>query len=158
MTTATRTVRDAAETWLKRCKGEELDTQTIKTYRSQVETHVLPRIGGAVLADLGRGDIEEFMDDLLEQISREMTRKVMVSLKSLLNLAVARGWIATSPAALVKLKRQSRHDKEAIPRSEDDVELFEKMEQDLMAACRGLGSAATPGGLENYNTRCYILN
>jgi hypothetical protein len=112
MKIAARTVRDAADAWLKRCKREELDTQTIKTYRCQVETHVLPRLGDVALADLRRADVVAFMEDMLDTHSREMTRKVMVSLKSLLKVAVEREWIATSPAASVGLKRQSRHEAE----------------------------------------------
>jgi len=96
MTTTTRTVRDASDAWLKRCKREELDTQTIKTYRCQVETHILPRLGDVELADLRRAGVVEFMEDMLDANTREMTRKVMVSLKSLLKVAVEREWIATT--------------------------------------------------------------
>ena len=72
-----KTVRDAAEAWLKRCKREGLDRQTIKTYRSQGEKHILPRIGDRELADLRRADIREFVDEMLDdENSREMTRKV----------------------------------------------------------------------------------
>jgi integrase len=53
-------------------------------------------------------------------------RKVLVSLKSLLNVAVEREWIAASPAALVKLKRQARHDKqEKIPTKDEIRRLIE---------------------------------
>lgn len=121
MTTPTRTVRDAADAWLRRCKREGLDTQTIKTYRCQVETHVLPRLGDKPLADLRRADIVEFMEEMLDANSREMTRKVMVSLKSLLKVAVEREWIATSPAASVGLKRQSRHDEEVVVPTKEEI-------------------------------------
>lgn len=50
MTAPRRTVRDAADAWLKRCRREELDRQTIKTYRSQVENHLLPRIDAVRVA------------------------------------------------------------------------------------------------------------
>jgi len=120
MLAAPKTVRDAANAWLKRCTRENLDSQTVRTYRSQVENHVLPRIGDVVLDELRRADIREFLDDMLDEVSREMTRKVLVSLKSLLKEAVDREWIAASPAEGVKLKRQSRHDKVAeIPTKEE---------------------------------------
>ena len=34
MSPTPKTVHDAAEAWLKRCASEELDNQTLKTYRS----------------------------------------------------------------------------------------------------------------------------
>lgn len=124
MTAPRRTVRDAAAAWLKRCRREELDRQTIKTYRSQVENHVLPRIGDRDLAELRRADIREFVDEMLDENSRAMTRKVLVSLKSLLKEAVEREWIAASPAADVGLKRQKRHDKLPEIPSKEEIRLM----------------------------------
>ena len=97
MTATPKTVHDAAEAWLKRCTREELDNQTLKTYRSQVNNHILPRIGDRVLAELRRVDIKDFVDEMLDGNSRAMTRKVLVSLKSLLKEAVEREWIDASP-------------------------------------------------------------
>jgi len=111
--TPMKTVRDAADTWLRRCEREDLDTQTIYTYRGQVTKHILPRLGDRELVELTRSDIRDFLDDLLDDVSREMARKVLVSLKSLLKEAVQRDWIAASPAVDVTLKRQRRHDKAA---------------------------------------------
>ena len=124
MTTALKNVRDAAEAWLKRCKREGLDRQTIKTYRSQAEKHILPRIGDRELADLRRADIREFVDEMLDENSREMTRKVLVSLKSLLKEAVEREWIPASPAAEISLKRQTRHVKRADIPTKDEIRLI----------------------------------
>jgi len=121
MPTPEKTVRDAAEAWLKRCTREALDTQTIKTYRSQVTNHILPRLGDMALAELRRADVKEFVEEMLDENSREMTRKVLVSLKSLLKEAVEREWIAASPAADVKLKRQKRHDKQAKIPTKDEI-------------------------------------
>ncbi len=121
MSTSPKTVRDAAGAWLRRCAREGLDTQTVKTYRSQVRNHILPRLGERAVAGLRRVDILDFLDAMLEASSREMTRKVLVSLKSLLKEAVAREWIEASPAADVKLKRQTRHEKQAAIPSKDEI-------------------------------------
>ncbi len=121
MSTAPKTVCDATEAWLKLCARDELDSQTQKTYRSQVENHILPQLGDTALADLSRVDIVDFVDEMLECSSRAMTRKVLVSLKSLLNVAVEREWIAASPAAVVKLKRQARHDKNVEIPTKDEI-------------------------------------
>ena len=61
------------------------------------------------------------MEEMLDEHSREMTRKVMVSLKSLLNVAVECEWIATGPAASVGPKRQSRHDEEEVMPTNDEI-------------------------------------
>jgi integrase len=124
MPTPPKTVRAAAEAWLKRCEREGLDNQTLKTYRSQVRNHILPRLGDAVLGELRRADVKAFVEEMLDASSRAMTRKVLVSLKSLLREAVEREWIAASPAAEVKLKRQKRHDKRAEIPTKDEIRLM----------------------------------
>lgn len=124
MSTSSKTVRDAAEAWLRRCKREGLDRQTIKTYRSQVNNHVLPRIGDRELTELRRADVRDFVDELLDENSRAMSRKVLVSLKSLLKEAVEREWIAASPAADVSLKRQKRHEKRPEIPTKEEIRLF----------------------------------
>lgn len=124
MSASSRTVRDAAEAWLRRCKRECLDRQTIKTYRSQVNNHILPRIGDRELTELRRADVRDFVDELLDENSRAMSRKVLVSLKSLLKEAVEREWIAASPAADVSLKRQKRHEKRPEIPTKEEIRLF----------------------------------
>jgi integrase len=121
MPTPPKTVRDAAEAWLKRCQRDGLDSQTIRTYRSQVENHILPRLGDADLADLRRADVIDFVETMLDAASRAMTRKVLVSLKSLLKVAVDREWIQASPATDVALKRQKRHDKQVEIPTKDEI-------------------------------------
>lgn len=120
MPTPPKTVRDATEDWLRRCAREGLDTQTLKAYRSQAANHILLPLGDMELAELRRADVKAFVEAMLDGNSREMTRKVLVSLKSLLKEAVEREWIQASPAAEVMLKRQKRHDKQAgIPTKEE---------------------------------------
>ena len=121
MPTPSKAVRDAAEAWLKRCAREGLDTQTLKAYRSQVANHILPPLGETQLAELRRADVKAFVEEMLDGNSREMTRKVLVSLKSLLKEAVEREWIQASPASDVKLKRQKRHDKQAEIPTKDEI-------------------------------------
>ncbi|MEE8453886.1 MAG: tyrosine-type recombinase/integrase [Limibaculum sp.] len=124
MSPTPKTVHDAAEAWLKRCAREELDNQTLKTYRSQVNNHILPRLGDRVLADLRRADIRDFVEEMLDENSRAMTRKVLVSLKSLLKEVVEREWIDASPAAEIKLKWQKRHDKRIDIPTKEEIRLL----------------------------------
>lgn len=126
MPSTAKTVHDASEAWLKRCARDNLDNQTLKTYRSQVNNHVLPCLGDTVLSELRRVDIKDFVDEMLEVNSRAMTKKVLVSLKSLLNEAVDREWIAASPASGVKMVRQARHDTRAVIPTKSEIRLIIK--------------------------------
>ncbi len=78
-------------------------------------------MGDVLLKEFSRGDVKDFIDDMLDDNSREMTKKVLVSLKALLKEAAEREWIDTNPAAEVRMKRQSRHDKEAKIPTKDEI-------------------------------------
>ncbi|WP_416914442.1 hypothetical protein [Seohaeicola sp.] len=70
--------RDACEAWLKECQRNNLERATIRSYRGHVEHHIDKKIGVLLVADLTRGDIAGFMDDLQDEgLSRAMTRKVL---------------------------------------------------------------------------------
>ncbi len=83
----------------------------MKAYRSHAKIHIEPKIGNLLLADLSRGDIRDFMDDLLDDdVSRAQVKKIMVSLRAILTEAVEREWATHNVATEVKLKRSSRAD------------------------------------------------
>jgi integrase len=81
------TVAEAAEAWIKRVEAEGRERGTIKQYREHANLHIIPRIGRLKLAHLMPGKVEAFRDDLLASLSRQMARKVLTSLKSLLKAA-----------------------------------------------------------------------
>jgi integrase len=81
------TVAEAAEAWIKRVEAEGRERGTIKQYREHANLHIIPRIGRLKLAHLTPGKVEAFRDDLLASLSRQMARKVLTSLKSLLKAA-----------------------------------------------------------------------
>ncbi|WP_247742824.1 site-specific integrase [Shimia sp. R9_1] len=111
MSKSSKTVSDACQSWLKTCQRNELERSTMKAYRSHVRIHIEPKIGGLLLAELSRGDIRDFMDDLLDgDVSRAQVKKIMVSLRAILTEAVEREWASHNVAAEVKLKRSSRAD------------------------------------------------
>lgn len=104
-----KTVRDACQSWLKNCARNELERSTLKAYRSHVRIHIEPRIGDLLLTELSRGQVRDFMNDLMDDsVSRAQVRKIMVSLRSVLSEAVEREWIDHNVASDVKLKRKSR--------------------------------------------------
>ena len=89
--TASITVREAADLWLQRAQTEALEPSTRKQYTEHVSIHIVPMLGGTKLSRLTRPGIESFRDQLLETRSRALTRKVLTSLKGILNEAQRRG-------------------------------------------------------------------
>ena len=94
------TVATAAENWIKRVEANGMrqtgpaERTTIRQYRQHVDLHIVPRVGKLKLAKLTKKDVENFRDALLakddsgnEVMSRELARKVLTSLKSLLKVA-----------------------------------------------------------------------
>ncbi len=81
------TVAEAAEGWIKRVEAEGRERATIREYRQHLDLHILPRIGRVKLANLTPTRVEAFRDDLLAKRSRQLSRKVLISFKSLLKAA-----------------------------------------------------------------------
>lgn len=117
-----KTVSDACQAWLKTARRNELEASTLKAYRSHVHIHIEPRIRDLLLSDLSRSDIRGFMDELLDDgISRALTRKVMVSLRSILSEAVEREWMQANVGLEVKMKRSKRGAQERIIPTKDEI-------------------------------------
>jgi integrase len=77
-------VAEASEVWIKSVEADGRERGTLAQYRQHVRLHIVPRIGRWKLSSLTHQTIENFRDDLLENMSRPMARKVLTSLKSLL--------------------------------------------------------------------------
>ena len=102
------TVAQAAEDWISFVKLEKRERSTVDQYRQHVDKHIKPRIGGEKLARLTTPRINKFRDDLLEDISRAMAKKVLTSLKALLRDAKRRGNVAQNVAIDVKITAEKR--------------------------------------------------
>jgi len=117
-----KTVSDACTSWLRTCERNALERSTLKAYRSHVRTHIEPRIGTLPLATLSRSQVRDFHDDLLDAgISHVQVRKIMVSLRSILNEAVEREWLLQNVATGLKVRRRVRSigDDRIIPTKEE---------------------------------------
>lgn len=122
MTKTARTVHDACQSWLRTCERNELESATLKAYRSHAWVHIDPRIGNLLLTDLSRSQVRDFMTDMLDDgVSRAQVKKIMVSLRAILSEAVEREWIEHNVSLDVKLKRRSRADdsERVIPTKEE---------------------------------------
>jgi integrase len=102
------TVAEAAENWLKHVEREGRERSTVTQYRQHVEKHINPRIGRLKLASLTTPRINSFRDELLGDLSRQLARKILVSLKSLLREAQRRGDVAQNVALGVSIKMDKR--------------------------------------------------
>lgn len=121
MRTTPKTVADACKSWLKMCERNELERSTLKAYRSHTGIHIEPKIGRLLLAELSRGDVRDFMDELIDDgASLALVKKIMVSLRAILSEAVEREWASHNVAADIKLKRSSRREgkRTEIPRKQ----------------------------------------
>ena len=102
------TVAEAAELWLKRGTLEELERSMLRQYRNHVDLHIVPLIGTVKLAQLSAPEVQAFRDALLGKVSRALARKILTSLKSILNEAQRRGLVAQNAALPVRVDAKKR--------------------------------------------------
>jgi integrase len=94
---ASITVVEAAGLWLDRCQRDGLEPTTIRQYRAHVNLHIAPRIGKIKLARLSVPAINAFIDQLIKDgRSKEMARRVLRSLSSIVSEAQRRGLVAAN--------------------------------------------------------------
>ncbi|MEV5574458.1 site-specific integrase [Spirillospora sp. NPDC052269] len=98
---ANYTVAEAVEDWLARgLKG--LDDETVVNYRGLANTHVVPLIGKAKLADLRADDVDDWLEGLTDVLSTRTLRLVHGLLKRAIRQAQARDKVLRNVAELVK--------------------------------------------------------
>jgi integrase len=103
------TVAQAADDWLRYIEGENRERSTLAQYRNHAR-HISARIGTVRLGKLTTPRINAFRDELLSgseqhppMKSRATARKVLTSLKSILQDAQRRGTVAQNVALSVKI-------------------------------------------------------
>jgi integrase len=104
------TVKQAAEAWIdavrvgrsNRDRGPA-EASTLRQYRYHLDTYILRELGREKLNKLTKARVLGFRDHLIKTVSRPLARKVLTSLKGLLNEAVDREKLAVNPAARVKV-------------------------------------------------------
>lgn len=123
------TVAEAGENWISRSEENELERGTVQQYRINLDCHIRPYIGHAKLADLMTPDVNGFLKELYTAgMSVALRRKVLVSLSSILRLAVNQGHVkfnAADPCKVNTSKRSKRNLKigKDIP-SMDEIRVF----------------------------------
>lgn len=106
------TVAQAAEMWLQRCERDKLEATTIRQYRTHVNLHIVPRIGTVKLSRVTAPAVNAFADQLLaDGRSREMCKRVIVSLSSIVTEAQRRGLVTVNNVRSASpVKRSTRQD------------------------------------------------
>lgn len=91
---ASATVKQAGELWIKRGEQNGLERGTIVQYRQHLDLHITPFLGDTLLSRLNVPTVRAFEDKLIDEgRSVSMVRKVLVSLGSLLSDAQERGLV-----------------------------------------------------------------
>lgn len=110
------TVQKAAENWIKRGELEKLELSTLNAYGQHVDKHILPELGSIKLNQLTRPRIEEYRDWLLGNgRSRDMAKRVLRSLTSIVKEAQRVGYVAQNVALGVTVKRSGRDKIKVVP-------------------------------------------
>jgi integrase len=119
----TPTVNEAGDLWIKACKAADLQRASVDAYEQHLRLHIMPALGPYRLAQLTTPLIREFADNLRagrlpngEKRSAAMTKRVIVSLGTMLADAQERGLVATNVARGLKSGRKRGDDKRALRR------------------------------------------
>ncbi|NKM81425.1 tyrosine-type recombinase/integrase [Rhizobium leguminosarum bv. viciae] len=129
------TVQAMAGRWIEAVtqgRGERgpAEASTLRQYNYHADTYIISRLGQVKLCDLTKADIVDFKTHLLEEISRPLARKVLVSLKGLLNEAVAQNKVAVNVAAGISIGIDKRsQSKVTIPTVADVRILLAKLDE-----------------------------
>lgn len=118
------TVADAAQIWIKRCELEQLERATLHSYRGHVKNHIEPKIGYLLLKELSAVDVRNFLDQMLRDSTRAMTKKCLTTLRSIISCAQERGLVQHNVARDVKLRRSERHDPDRVFPTKDEIRLL----------------------------------
>ncbi|MGO8645146.1 tyrosine-type recombinase/integrase [Rhizobium ruizarguesonis] len=105
---ASITVETAAKAWIKRAETEGLERSTIASYQQHVDLHIVPRIGATKLSKMTVPNVHDFADELGQDLSRAMVKKVLGSLSGIFTEALRTGKAAQNPVAAVKIKLSKR--------------------------------------------------
>ena len=102
-------MKEAGEVWIRRGEVERLEASTLRHYRLHLNHHIAPALGAVRLSKLSTPRVATFADAMLRSNSRVMTRKVLASLRAILNTAQRQGLVAQNVALAVKVGAQDRH-------------------------------------------------
>jgi integrase len=128
------TVAAAADAWIAavtagRSGGHRgpAEASTLRQYRYHLDRYILPALGRVKLSKLTKAHVIRFREELLktvsekteEKMSRPLAKKVLTSLKGILNEAIHRQVLAVNPAAGITVGGDRGKKKITIPTKAD---------------------------------------
>ncbi|MPY76169.1 MAG: tyrosine-type recombinase/integrase [Alphaproteobacteria bacterium] len=106
---ASMTVSEAGQVWIKACEAEGLERSTTHQYKNHLKYHINPILGQEKLSRLTKPKVQAFADQMLaDGKSKALTRKVVTSLGSLIAEAEKRGLVAQNVARGLRLRNLKR--------------------------------------------------
>lgn len=118
------TIVDMCEQWLVRSAPKRKSPKSLADDRRLVELHILPRFGSVPIESVTVELVEEWLDGLLNKLSRSTVVKVKGQLAMAFDFAIALRHTSWNPARLA------------------DLAAAEKPRQDPMASCVSLPGLA----------------
>jgi integrase len=136
---ASITIAAAGENWIDQAKIDGLERSSVSQYRQHLDLHIKPFIGTVKLSDLSRAAAVSFRNTLIKEgRSPAMTKKVMVSLGSILATAQERGEVARNVIRERSRKRDRRQEKRQKKKLEIGVDIPSKDEiRTMLSAASG---------------------
>jgi integrase len=117
-------VSAAAAAWLRSAEASGLERSTQAQYRQHVELHIVPLIGHLKLVDLTPQEVRKFEDELHQgKRSRQMIRKVMTSLGTILADAQEQGLAARNAVRELRRNRKKGKDHRAEKREKGKLKV-----------------------------------
>ena len=130
------TIKEAAEIWIKAVaagrKGRgPAEASTLRQCRYFVDRYIVPELGRVKLSKLTKARVIQFSDELVERApSRSTAKKILGSLKGILNEAVHREKLAVNHAAGIQIGTGGRHKKKVqIPAKKDVKAILAKLDE-----------------------------
>lgn len=109
------TINAACDLWLADCQPH-VERSTYVKYEQHCRLYIKPRIGEWKLSQFTRPDVLNFLSDLGKDVSDAMAKKVLASLKAVINAAMDKGKVAQNVALGVGKKSHRQRRTEAVQR------------------------------------------
>lgn len=143
------TIAEAADLWLDICenvgrKGKApVGAHTLRSYKSQVETHIKPECGSRRLDEITPPVANQIRNNFVRKLSRPMAKKIISSLSAIYAEARVHGHVAVNPFDDVTVAvRVGRHREQVvIPTKEDIKAIREYLDRKAMTNNRWVAKA-----------------
>jgi len=113
--------RDYANHWYDVYVAPNVSTASCKSYRSQLNAHILPVIGDMYVEDITVADLQEIFNKMGTECTKSSKDKARIPLRQIFNCAVEDGLIHTNPAVSTRLKIKGQNSKETKAYTVDEM-------------------------------------